>query len=68
MASKIENDIAFLKEQHFDTEGLKQKHKHFLNDNRIIMRLQQGFKSDKHNISSAKTNKIALSSKDRKGI
>ena len=61
MASKIENE-------HFDTEGLKQKHKHFLNDNRIIMRLQQGFKSDKHNISSTKINKIALSSKDCKGI
>ena len=43
-----ENKDNFLEEEDYNVEELKHKHKQFLNENRIIMILQQSFKSDHH--------------------
>ena len=41
-------------------------YKDCLFNNKIILKLQQRFKSDHHNVSTAQINKIALSSNDDK--
>ena len=41
-------------------------HENFLNENRIKLRSQQIFKSDRHDVSTITVNKIALGSVDKR--
>ena len=44
----------------------KKNHKEFIKNNEIILKTQQRFKSEKHNIFTEEINTIALSSNDDK--
>ena len=43
---------------------MKENHKAIIKSNKSILKRQQRFKSEKHNVSAEKTNKITLSSND----
>ena len=45
---------------------LHKNHKEFIKDNKLILKTQQRFKSERHNVFTEEINKIALSSNDDK--
>ena len=45
---------------------LQRKHKEFIRNDKVILKTQQRFKSERHNIFIEEINKIALSSNDDK--
>ena len=47
-------------------DSLKEDKKEFLKDNNLIVKTQQRFKSESHNVFTKKINKSALSSNDNK--
>ena len=49
-------------------DSLKEDHKEFVKNNKLLLKTQRTFSSKKHNIFSEKINKIALSSNDDKRI
>ena len=51
-----------------DVNSLKEDHKEFIKNNRLILKTQQRFTSEKHNVYTEEINKIALSSNDDKRI
>ena len=42
--------------------NFKEDHKEFINNNKLISKTQQSFKSEKHNVFTEEINKIAPSS------
>ena len=46
--------------------SLKENHKKFIRNNKSILKTQQRFKSERHNVFTEEINKIALSSNDDK--
>ena len=46
--------------------SFKEDHKAFIRNNKLILKAQQRFRSEKHNAFTEKINKIALSSNDEK--
>ena len=63
-ASQIENKINYLETKKID---VKEDRKKFLK-NKLILKTQQRFKSERHNVFTEVINKIALSSNDDKRI
>ena len=63
----IENKINYLEKSNISTECLKKNHKQFIRNNKLILKTQQRFKSEKH-VFSEEINKTALSSNDDKWI
>ena len=51
-----------------DLESIKEYKKEFTKNNKLILKTQQRFKSERHNISTEEINKIALSCNDDKRI
>lgn len=51
-----------------DVKGFIENHKDFIINKRLILRLQQRLKSERHKIFTKKNNKIAESSNDDKTI
>ena len=51
-----------------DVKGFIENHKDFIINKRLILKLQQRFKSERHNIFTKKISKIAESSNDDKRI
>ena len=49
-------------------DGLKEDKKEFIRKNKLILKTQQGFISEKHNAFTEEINKIVLSSNDDKRI
>ena len=45
---------------------LQKKHKEFIKNNKLILKTQQRFGSEEHNVFTEEINKIALSSNDDK--
>ena len=45
-----------------NTESLRENHNEFIKSNKLILKTQQRFKNEKHNVFTEKVNKIALSS------
>ena len=64
-ASQFGNRINYLKKKEIDVDGLKEDKKESIK-NRLILKTQQRFKSEKHNVFTEKINKMALSSNDDK--
>ena len=52
-----------LEENKLAVDSLKEKHKEFIENNKIILKSQQRFRSKKHNGFTEEVNKIALSDK-----
>ena len=48
--------------------SLEEAHKEFIKNNELILKTQQRFRSEKHNVFTEEINKIALSSNDDKRI
>ena len=60
-AAQIENNIDHL-EKKSDVDSLNE----FIKNNKLILKTQQRFKSERHNVFTDEINKIALSSNDDK--
>ena len=61
-AAQIENQICHLEKNKIDVHSPKE----FIKDNKLILKIQQRFKSERHNVFTEEVNKIALSSNDDK--
>ena len=66
-AAQIENKINHLEKNKIDVDSLKEDHKEFVN-NKLILKIQQRFRSEKQNVSNEEINQIALNSNDDKRI
>ena len=66
-ASQIKNKINYLEKKKTDVDCLKEDKKEFVK-NKLILKTQQRFKSERHNVFTEEINKIALSSNDDKRI
>ena len=64
-ASQVENKINYLVNKKIDVDCLKEDKKEFVK-NKLILKTQQRFKSERHNVFTEVINKIALSSSDDK--
>ena len=64
-ASQIENKINYLEKKKIDVDCLKEDKKEFVK-NKLILKTQQRFKSERHNVFTEVISKIALSSNDDK--
>ena len=66
-ATQLENKINHLeKKNEIDMDSLKKDHKEFIKNNRLILKIEQSFKSERHNVFTEEINKIVLSSNDDK--
>ena len=61
-AAQIKNKINHLEKNKFDVDSLKEDQKEFIKNNKLILKTQQRFRSEKHNVITEEINKIALSS------
>ena len=67
-APQTENKINDSEKNKVAVDSLKEDHKDFIKNNKLILRTQQRFRSEKHNVFIEKINKIASSSNDNKRI
>ena len=63
-AAQIENKINHLEKNKTDVDSLKEDRKELIKNNKLILKTQQIFKSERRNVFTEKINKIALSSND----
>ena len=61
-AAQIENKINHLEKNRIDIDSRKE----FMKSNRLILKTQQRFKSERNNVFAEEINKIALNSNDDK--
>ena len=57
-----------LENNNIDVGSLKEDYKESTKNNKLILKAQQRFRSEKHNVFTEKINKTALSSNDEKRI
>ena len=62
-ATQLKNKINHLENNKFDLDSIK-KYKEFIRNNKVILKTQQRFRSEKRNVFTEEINKIALSSND----
>ena len=67
-ANQLENKINQQEKTRLNTESFKENHNKFIKNNKLILKTQQRFKSERHNVFTDKINKIALSSNDDERI
>ena len=65
-ATKLENKIKNLDKKKINIDNLKKNHKEFIRNNKSILKTQQRFKSEGHNVFTEEINKISLCSSDDK--
>ena len=58
--------IIYLEKNKVDINSIKENHQKFIKNNKSILKIQQRFKSERHNVFTGEINKIALSSNDDK--
>ena len=61
-ATQLENQINYLEKNKIDIDSFKE----FIKYNKSMLKIQQRFKSERHNVFSEEINKIALSSNEYK--
>ena len=69
--TQLQNKINHLEKNKTDIDSVfcyKRKHKKSISNNKLILKTQQRFKSEKHNVFTGEINKIALSSNDNKKV
>ena len=67
-ATQPENKLNHIEKNKIDTDSFfyyKRKHKEFIRNNKLILKTQQRFKSERH-VFTEEINKIALRSNDNK--
>ena len=60
-ATKLDNKIKYLEKNKINIDSLKRNHKKFTRNNKSILKTQQRFKSERHNIFTEEFNIISLS-------
>ena len=64
--TQLENKISYLQNNKINTCSLKQLFKQFLKNDKSIIKTQQIFKSERHNVFIEEISKIVLSSNEEK--
>ena len=62
-AAQLENEINYLQKYEINIDSFfcyKGEHKEFIKNNKIILKIQQRFKSERHNVFTEEIKKIAL--------
>ena len=67
-ATQLENKINQPEKNKFDMVSLRVNHKEFIENNKLILKSQQIFRSEKHNVFTEEVNKIPFSANDDKRI
>ena len=65
-ATQLENKINYIEKNKIDIDSIKENYKEFIKNNKSILKTQQKFKSERHNVFTEEINKIALTSNDDK--
>ena len=65
-ATELEKKTNHLEKSKINIDSLKKNHEEFIINNKSILKTQQRFKSEMHNVFTEEINKIALSSNDNK--
>ena len=65
-ATQIEDKINNIAKYKIDIDSLKTDQKEFIKNNKLISKIQQSCKSERHNVSTEEMNKILLHSNDEK--
>ena len=61
-ATQLENKINHLEKNNINIDSIKKNRKEFIRNNKLILKTQQRFKNERHNVFTEKTNKTALGS------
>ena len=64
--SQHDDKINYLGKNEINVDSLKKDHKEFIKNNKLILKTQQRFKSERQNVVTEEINKIALTSNDYK--
>ena len=64
--TQLENKIHYLEKNKVGIDNIKKDLEEFIRNNKSILKIQQRFKSEMHNVFTQEINKIALSSNDDK--
>ena len=67
-ASQLDNEINCLEKIEINVNSLQKDHKEFIKSNKLVLKTQQRFKSERHNVFSEEINRTALISNDDKRI
>ena len=65
-AIQLQNKLDYLEKDKIYIDSIKKNQKEFIKNNKLILKAQQRFRSEKHNAFTEEINKIALSSNDDK--
>ena len=60
VAPPVENKINHLEKKKTDVDSLKEGQKEFIKNNKLLLKMQQKFRSEKHYVFTKEINKIAL--------
>ena len=60
-ATSLDNKVKYLEKNEINIDSLKKFHKEFIKDNKLILKTQERFKSERHIVFTEEINKIALS-------
>ena len=63
-AAQIKRKVNYLRKKKIDVDSLKEDQKEAVENNKLILKTQQRFKSERHNVFTEEINKVALSSND----
>ena len=67
-ATQLQNKINYLEKYIIDMDSFKEDLKEYIKNNKLILKTQQRFRCEKHNVYTDEINKILLSSNDDKRI
>ena len=67
-ATQLENEINHLEQNHIEVDSLRENHKECIKNYRIILRSQQRFGIEKHNVFTEKFNRTALNANNTKRV
>ena len=65
-ATQLDNKKTYLEKNKINICSFKKNHNKFIRNNKSILKTQQRFKSERHNVLTEEINKTALSSNDGK--
>ena len=64
--NQLKKEINYQEKNKLAINSLLENHKEFIKNNRLILKSQQKFRSEKYNVFTEEVNKIPLSAKDDK--
>ena len=67
-ATQLDNKINFAEKNKINIDSLKRNHKQFIRNNKSLLKTQQRFKIERHNVFTEEISKIAINSDGNKGM